>query len=178
LIRSYWDPRPNFWAVTVTGTWSDFYNRGFCRLRGDEAISQVWAGEHGPIWAVSTRCVRLFVELFWVGVVLTLATVIALLHTAVSHFRSGGRRGSLVLPVASILVVSFVMMFALVYPLDNNAVLNPRYLLPIATPMTACFGLGLSAFPTGRWKSTLVHLLAFAAIIAVTVLVVVERFGR
>jgi hypothetical protein len=140
-------------------------------------ISHVWDGEHGrPRW-VSWRCVRLLVALFWVGAALTLATLIAVLYTAVAHVRSQGRRGSLVLPIASLLVVGFIMSFALVYPFDNNAVLNPRYLLPIATPLCACFGVGLAAVPKDRWKSAAVHLFAFAALATVAVLVLFERFG-
>jgi hypothetical protein len=78
----------------------------------------------------------------------------------------------------------FVMLFALSYPYDGAAVLNPRYLLPEVTPMTACLGLGLAQLERTRTQrydrslGLLVVALTILAIGIVAALVLLERFGR
>src|SRR5262249_7072119 len=152
IIRSPLEPRPNFWGVAVAGTWSDFYNRGFCRLKGGETTDRIWGGDGGfgrrgrggETWSVTMRCVRVFSALTRIGALISLASIVAVAHTAWNHVRTKSREGSLAIPVSAVLGVLFVMLFALVYPFDEFAVLNPRYLLPVATPMTACFGMTLA----------------------------------
>lgn len=173
VIRSPVVPRPNLWAVLVSGTWSDFYNRGFCRLQG--------GGRHRGFWSaepVSGRCLQLFSALLSIGCLITLAAAFTVLHTAWRHVRSGGHEGSLALPVAIVLSLFFSSLFALVYPYDEYAVLNPRYLLPGSTAISACLGLAFSRWEAGRWKPRLVRRLLFIAIGIVAALVVYERWGR
>src|SRR6201999_3520255 len=49
VITSPLIPRPNFWSTVITGTWTDFYNRGFCRLKGGNTLENVWGGLQGFI---------------------------------------------------------------------------------------------------------------------------------
>jgi hypothetical protein len=150
IVRSPYEPRPNFWASTVSGTWSDYYNRGFCRLRGGEMTDQVGGGKGGYFsdgterWSVTRRCVDRFATLLHVGVWVTLGSLVALFYTAWRSVRTGLREGSLVLPMAAVLCTLFSMSFALVYPFDSDAVINPRYLLSQALPMAACLGFALA----------------------------------
>ena len=173
VIRSTEVPLPNLWAVFVSGTWSDFYNRGFCRLKGDGVDNDFWGG-----WPVSGRCLRLFSALACVGCLISLFAVFAVLRTAWSHIQSDGQDGSLALPVAISLAVFFLSLFALVYPYDEAAVLNPRYLLPGSTAISACVGMALHRLESGDRKARIVRGLIFAAIGVVAVLVVYERWGR
>jgi hypothetical protein len=189
LIVSANEPRPNFWATEITGTWSDFYNRGFCRLKGGETTDRVWGGMQGQMpqnesWAVTYRCVRIYTKLVYVGLWLSLAAFLGVIYTAWIHFRTGFCAGSLVLPTVTLLGIFFVMMFALVYPYDWAAALNPRYLLPEATPISACFGFGLARLEEIATKPGLsgkaAYLLVAVTILAiglVAALLLFERFG-
>lgn len=172
IIQSATAPRPNLWAVLVTGTWSDFYDRGFCRLRGGPSVTGLWSG-----YPVSHRCVELFRELLFTGFVLTLAALAALGRVLLDHRRTQGRLGSLALPVVVILGVWFSSSFALVYPYDSLAVLNPRYLLPETAPLAACLGIALGQLRGARWKRGLAHGVVLLATAIVAVLVLIERFG-
>jgi hypothetical protein len=182
VIYSSTDPRPNFWAASITGVWTDFYNRGFCRLKGGGFNKHVWGADWGPpyggpSWYMSDRCVDLARWLLRIGLFISLVSAWAVVHTAWSNIRSNGRNGSLVLPVGIGLVVFFVMLFALVFPFEDYAVLNPRYLLPAATPMAACLAIALAEgklAATARW--ILQGLLALATV-GVGLLVLWERFG-
>jgi hypothetical protein len=182
IIYDTRDPRPNFWATSVVGTWTDIYNRGFCRLKGGELTQHVfganWGPAYGPEWWVTLRCIDLFSKLAWVGLVVSAISTIAVGHVLWNHLRTAGRRGSLALPVTTVLVVFFVMLFALVYPFDDNVVLNPRYLLPIATPMAACLGISLAEINLARRNKIALHAVSLLAIGAVGVLLVFERFGH
>jgi hypothetical protein len=173
IIQSPTAPRPNLWAALVTGTWSDFYDRGFCRLTGGGTVSGTWSGV-----PVSRRCVRLFSHLVEVGFFITLSSLVAIGYVLCTHLRTDGRLGSLALPTVVILAVAFSSSFALVYPFDNAAVLNPRYLVPDSTPIAACLGIALGQFRAERWKRRLAHALILVAVGMVAALVIIERFGR
>jgi hypothetical protein len=189
IIRSGREPRPNFWATMVVGTWSDEYNRGFCRLKGGSTTDRVWGGLRGALprdasWSVTHRCIDVFAKLTLVGLWISLVSVVAVLHTAYCHIRTAGGRGSLVLPTAIVLVIFFLMLFALTYPYDGGAVSNPRYLLPQVTPMAACLGLALAdleqhrSHRTKRALASLLLGLTLVAIGTVAALVFFERFGN
>lgn len=86
--------RQNFWAVEVTGTFTDWYNRGFCRLvKRQSETTKPWGG-----WPVSDRCVALFQNLFWAGAAMTVIAIVAVGRVLRNCLRSNGYRGSLVLP--------------------------------------------------------------------------------
>jgi hypothetical protein len=181
IITSPTKPRPNFWANIITGTWSDFYNRGFCRLEGGPKTEAVWGGRRGaipsgPQWAVTLRCVEHFRKMLVVGLGITGAVVIGWASALWLYMRTQ-TRGSSALPLTCALGAFFIMLFALTYPFDNQAVLNPRYLMPISTPLIACFGLALTALRPG-WRSRLTHGLMLAAITANGILLCIERFGH
>ena len=165
-------PRPNFWATSVAGTYTDWYNRGFCRLEGGPATTDVWGG-----WPVTLRCVRVYVKLLWVGIFMSIMAVVAVAHTLGNHFKTSGRKGSLVLPTIIVLGTIFPCLFATGYPYDHAAVLNPRYLLPIAVPMAACLGIASAQISTASWKRRLAIAVVLGAIACVAILVVYERFG-
>jgi hypothetical protein len=165
-------PRPNFWATSVAGTYTDWYNRGFCRLPGGPATTDVWGG-----WPVTMRCVGVYVKLFWLGILLSIMAVVAFGHTLRNHIKTCGRKGSLVLPTLIVLGTLFPGLFAIAYPYDHAAVLNPRYLLPISVPMAACLGLALGQINSAPWKRILAHSVVLAVIACVAILVVYERFG-
>jgi hypothetical protein len=190
LLRSESNPRPNFWAAEITGTWSDIYNRGFCRLKGGPFTDSVWGGREGlhsdpsDVWNVYLRCSRWMASLLHVGVWLTLAAVVALGWCGWQQLRSFGVRGSLVLSGVPVLCTLSFMWFALAYPWDDSAVLNPRYLLSQAMPMSACLGLALAALETVAKRNASRALAARAVILTtlgliavVGVMVVYERFG-
>jgi hypothetical protein len=181
IIYTEEDPRPNFWATSVVGTWTDIYNRGFCRLKGggftDHVFGANWGPSYGPEWWVSLRCIDLFVKLAWVGLIVTFGTVLAVGYVLWNQIRRNGRYGSLALPAVIGLVVFFVMLFAVVYPFDDNVVLNPRYLLPATTPMAACLGIALAEVELDRAKKIALHALCLLAISAGGALLVFERFG-
>jgi len=181
IIYTPTEPRPNFWATSIVGTWTDIYNRGFCRLVGggttDRVFGANWGPAYGPEWWVSWRCIHLFVKLAWVGLALSIEAIWAVGYVTWLAVHSKGRRGTLALPVAIGLVTFFVMLFALAYPFDDNVVLNPRYLLPAATPMSACLGFALAKVELSAWKRTALHAFTFLLIGAVGVLVVYERWG-
>jgi len=197
--RQYWhfpvlhsdvDPRPNFWATEITGTWSDIYTRGFCRLQGGPYTDAVWGGRDGvmsddsDVWNVRKRCASLMASLLHVGVWLTLAAVLALGWCGWQQLRSFGVRGSLVLSGVPVLCTVSFMWFALAYPWDGSAVLNPRYLLPQAMPMSACLGLALAELETAARRRPCRSLAAKGILLAtlgliavVAVLLIYERFG-
>jgi hypothetical protein len=176
------EPRHNFWAVTVVGTWSDIYNRGFCRLPDDNYTSRVW-GADDPTWGglkvrMTLRCVSALAATVKVGLWITVATLLSTILAARYHRRTDGEEGSLALPVVIGLGGFFVMLFGLTYPYDWDAVVNPRYLLPISTPMSACLGFGLARLEhvPERWRWALL-ILTLAAIALVTLLVVYMRWS-
>jgi hypothetical protein len=176
------EPRQNFWAVTVVGTWSDIYNRGFCRLPGGQRTSRVW-GADDPVWGgpsvrMTLRCVDELATTAKIGLWITLAAVLGVLYTAGRHVRSNGGEGSLALPATIGFGIFFVMLFALTYPYDWDAVVNPRYLLPTSIPMSACLGFGLARLERGpeAWRRALL-VITLAAIAAVGILVVHMRWG-
>ena len=190
ILRNLTDPRPNFWATEVCGTWSDIYNRGFCRLKGGGSTDRVWGGRHGfmdqesDLWAVSLRCVDWFASMVHVGVWITAAAVLALGWCFWRQFRTGGARGSLALPLVPVLCTASALWFALAHPYDNVAALNPRYLLSQVMPMSACLGFGLAELEAsnsraGAWlflqKVALWATLALIAVIGG--MLVYERFG-
>jgi hypothetical protein len=189
ILRDPSEPLPNFWAVEISGTWADFYNRGFCRLRGEEVTHRVWGGLDGfmnqgsEIYSVTLRCVSIFAKLVHVGVWITAASTFAVFFTGWLAFRSRFRLGSLGLPLLVILSVFSGMTFALLYPFDNIAVLNPRYLLPGVTPMCACAAVGLARLESTRRRggtagalSSLGLVVAAALLACVTALLLYLRF--
>jgi hypothetical protein len=171
-IQTIDSPTPNLWAGLVTGTWSDWFNKGFCRLAGPPAYVDHWGG-----WPVSKPCLRLYRRLLVVGGFLTLAGLLSVGYVAWVHLRTAGRAGSLALPVLSVLTVVFVSLFALVFPYDDAAVLNARYLLPASTPMAACLGMTLARLERGPPPARIARAAIMAAIALVVVLVVYERWG-
>jgi hypothetical protein len=182
LIVSPWDPRPNFWATVTVGTWADIYNRGFCRLKGRQYTEKAWGAKQGFMsrnrnWKVPLRCVNQAKGITRWGLPLSFAAVWAVVHTAWRAFRSRGAEGSLVVPISAILGALFVGLFALAYPFDNYAVLNPRYLMPISVPMLACWGAWLGSI-RNRWVRGIVHLGFAFCIAAVTALLWFMRFGK
>lgn len=151
MLRSTSEPRPNFWATEISGTWGDVYNRGFCRLAGGATSDRAWGARNGFLaqpqpeaWAVTLRCIDWFAAMLHVGVWLTGLSVLALAWCGWQHLRSWGARGSLALPLAPVLCTASGMWFALAYPYDHIAALNPRYLLSQVMPMCACLGFGLA----------------------------------
>jgi hypothetical protein len=190
IIRSTSSPRPNFWATEVIGTWTDIYNRGFCRLLGGPMDDGFWGGRRGHMsqgssaWDVSQRCVEWFASMAHVGVWLSGAAVLALLWYLWRTLRSLGQRGSLALPLVPLLCTASAMSFALAYPLDDSAVLNPRYLLSQVLPMSACLGLTLAQLETEyARRGPLARLLLavpwglLALILVIGGMLIVERFG-
>lgn len=129
-----WDPN-NFWSETLAGTWADDINHGFCRLAERSASTTVY--EH----PMSDVCVELAASLTRVGAGLTLVTALGCASLAWRDARSGGRRGSLVLPVTVGLTLALLMMFGARYPFDHHPVVKAAYALPIAAPLCAAFGL-------------------------------------
>lgn len=172
VIHSYAYPPPNLWAGLVTGTWSDFFNKGFCRLDGEVAFVERWGG-----WPVTERCIWLLRTLVVIGCFLTPAGLLSIGYVAWRHLRTGGREGSLALPALAVLNMLFVSLFALVYPLDDGAVLNARYLLPASVPMCACLGTTLAKLERGPPVAQVARALTIAAIGIVAALVVYERWG-
>ncbi|HEX4354147.1 MAG TPA: hypothetical protein VHZ95_14560, partial [Polyangiales bacterium] len=65
----------------------------------------------------------------------------------------------------------------LVYPFDDNVVLNPRYLLPATTPMSACLGIALAQVPLAPRAKSALHVLVLLSISVVGGLLLIERFG-
>lgn len=194
ILRSPSEPRPNFWATEITGTWADYANRGFCRLQGGGVTDRVWGGTGGflaqgpAFWSVNYRCVTLFARLTHIGVWLSLAAVLATLRIAWLEVcvRLPGHQnyGSLVLPLLAWLCTASAFYFALAYPFDDMAVLNPRYLLSEVTPMCACLGLATAELE-GRAQrmdirgalSALGIRVLLVLIGLVAILLVYERFG-
>ena len=190
LLRTPQNPRPNFWAVEVTGTWSDIYNRGFCRLKGSGDTSYVWGArngfmsQHSDAWDVSHRCVHWFAAMLHVGVWLTAASVLSVLWCLWQSLKTWGARGTLVFSLMPLVGTASGLWLALAYPYDNIAALNPRYLLSQVMPMSVCLGLGLAqveAFggrngwrgAVARWASWL----ALGLVALIGLMLVYERFG-
>ena len=116
-------------------------------------------------------------KLLWLGILLSIMAVIAVAHTLRNHLKTSGREGSLVLPTIIVLGTIFPCLFAIGYPYDNAAVLNPRYLLPISVPMAACLGIALAQMRTRSWKRRLAQAVVLGVIACVAMLVVYERFA-
>jgi hypothetical protein len=173
------EPRPNFWAYSVTGTWSDLYNRGFCRIPGGGTTDRVWGGDHGfmsgggPRWAVTWNCVENFSRLAWVGLPLSAIAAVSVVVTLLRALKR--EQGSLVFPLLATLGVGFVMAFAWKYPLDEVAVLNPRYYMPVVVPIFVCIGVWFDQLDRGRWTTTVARAVMFTATLAVTLLLAYER---
>jgi hypothetical protein len=178
------EPRHNFWAETVVGTWSDLYNRGFCRLPDDRTTARVWGADDPSLHVdvrMTLRCVRALAATVKVGLWITVASLLSTLLAAWHHRRTDGQdeqAGSLALPVVIGLGGFFVLLFGLTYPYDWDAVVNPRYLLPISTPMSACLGFGLARLERApeSWRRTFL-VVTMGAIAAVAILVVRMRWG-
>ncbi len=163
----------NFWAVMVSGTFTDWYNRGFCRLPKERYEKRnVWCG-----WPMSDRCLALHQDLFWAGLLMTGFAVLSVVRTLRSHLKIGTHKGSLALPTIIALGVIFPGLFALGYPYDGQAVLNPRYLLPVSIPISACLGIALAQWRTAPWKRIAAHVMVLAVITWIGALVVYGRFG-
>jgi hypothetical protein len=182
VIENGEHPQPNFWAQSITGTWSDAINRGLCRLKGGGTTSHVWGGDD-PVWGgpsvwMSLRCVHVWAALLKIGLWITLVAFMSTLYTAWRNLRSGGSEGSLALPVVIALGGFFVMVFALTFPYDGDAVLNARYFLPLSTPMAACLAFGLARLERSERPVARVLLAAtLVAIAVVAILVVYLRWG-
>jgi hypothetical protein len=185
----YWDapifqwasiPRPNLWAMVTASTWADSINRGFCRLKGEPVPMVFWDD-----WPITGPCLSAMATVFHLGVLISLATMLALARVGLQHLRAEGRLGSLALPVVAVLGGAFPCAFAWVYPEDGSAVVNARYLLPVSMAMAACLGLALAQLPNGRMTermaarifSRLTHLVLLGASVTVAVLVTLERWG-
>lgn len=190
LIRGENDPRQNFWATEVVGTWSDAYNRGFCRLEGGGVSDRFWGARHGFVsqladpWNVSGRCVEWFASMVHVGVWLSGAAVLAVLWSLWKSLGSLGARGTLTMAVVPLLGIASAMSFALAYPYDYLAVLNPGYLLSIVMPMSLCFGLALAELESAASSSGIRAVLARRApplalllIAVIGGMLIYERFG-
>jgi hypothetical protein len=163
-------PRPNFWTVAIAGTWADYLNRGFCRLGGEEWPESFWGD-----WDVTRACVRQSRALVWLGLPLSIAAALSWFYMVVAFVREKGKAGSLVLPVASGLALLFVMSFALVYPLDENAVLKHNYMLAAAAPLVACLGLAIASLAP-RPSTSLLRGVFLALTACIGVLLVMERW--
>ena len=190
IIRNTTSPRPNFWATEVIGSWTDIYNRGFCRLQGGPMDDGFWGGRRGLMsqgssaWDVSQRCVEWFASMAHVGVWLSGAAVLSLIWYLWRTLRSLGRRGSLALPLVPLLCTASAMSFALAYPYDDSAVLNPRYLLSQVMPMSACLGLCLAevenAIARRGPSAPLLRAVPWGILALILVtggMLIVERFG-
>lgn len=176
-------PRPNFWSLSITGTWTDSLNRGFCRLAGPPYTDQVWGAQNpiwgGPITWVSLRCIEVFSMMLELGLWISFMALASTLYTAWRNLRSGGSEGSLVLPLVVFLGGFFLLLFALTYTWDGEAVLNARYFLPTSTPMSACLAFGLARLERSRGPAARILLGAtLAAIAAMTILLVYIRCAR
>jgi hypothetical protein len=191
IIRDTSVPRPNFWATEVIGTWTDVYNRGFCRLEGGSIDHGFWGGRHNfmnqgsDAWGVSERCVEWFASMAHVGVWISGAAVLALFWCLWRSVSSWGRRGTLAVPLVPLVCTASAMHFALAYPYDHTAVLNPRYLLSQVMPMSAGLGLALAELQIlgarrgalGRVARVL-PLALLALIFLAGGMLIFERFGR
>jgi hypothetical protein len=190
ILRTIADPRPNFWAVEVIGTWSDIYNRGFCRLQGGTITDRVWGGRSGfmnqdsDAWNVNSRCVEWLASMAHVGVWISAAAVLAVFWCAWRHVRTWGARGSLALACVPFVGTAIAMHYALAWPYDHMAILNPRYLLSQVMPMSAClaFALGdLEALAARRTASARLARWVIGLVLGATVLIgamlIFERFG-
>lgn len=181
ILTNATEPTPNFWAATIAGTWSDWYNRGFCRLPGKKKTLAVWGAEDAAApetWAVTERCMRRFSRTTKLGAALSAGAILALAVCALRSVTSRGKRGTLVLPVLATLVLLFVMLFAVVHPADYAAVLKPAYMLAAATPITACLGIALAEAEVSARRVTLLHVATLALITAVGAILTVMRFGH
>jgi hypothetical protein len=176
-------PRPNFWSLSITGTWTDALNRGLCRLTGGGYTDQVW-GAQGTTWGgrstwMSRQCIDTYAVLLKLGLWITFVSLLSTVYTGWRNLRSGGSEGSLVLPIVVLLGGFFVMLFALTYVWDGEAVINARYFLPGSTPMAACLAFGLARLERSRdLRGRIVLGATLAAIAAVAILVVYIRWGH
>jgi hypothetical protein len=190
MLRTTTAPRPNFWATEIAGTWSDVYNRGFCKLTGGAITDYAWGARQGflsqssDVWSVPMRCGNWLATLLHVGVWITAAAVLAVGSCLWRHVRSSGRRGSLALPLVPVLCTASGFWFALSYPYDHIAALNPRYLLSQVMPMSACLGLALGQLEAAANRPGASAVLQKAIVRVVLLLIAVigamlvyERFG-
>lgn len=168
-------PRPNFWSSTIGGTWSDWYNRGFCRLTGGPTLSTVW----GPdAWAMPLRCVNIDVSLVRFGVAFTAAIAAAWAWLLRRTWRSRGLDGSVTALAASALPVVFAMAFAWTWSIDRMAVVKASYLLPVALPMLVCLALGLGRLESLPHPRIAAHRALALATLCVASLVTWARWGH
>jgi len=151
----------------------------------------VWGGRNGfmdqgsDVWAVNSRCVEWFRSMAEVGVWISAAAVLALLLCLWRHVTTWGARSSLVLACVPLVGTGFAMHYALAWPYDHMAIVNPRYLLSQVMPMSACLALALGeleAWGTRRSRSGTIARwlvrLVFGAILLIGAMLVFERFGR
>lgn len=190
ILQSTTAPRPNFWATEIVGAWSDFDNRGFCRLQGADLTNYTWGGQHrawqqdSDLWRTTLRCVDWLAAMVHVGVWITGAAVLALLWCWRRYLGTRGAAGSLALVLVPILVTASAMWFALAYPYDDSVPLNPRYLLSQVMPMSACLALGLAeleAAAAHRRRASLLARGVLSAMVGLILLIgamlIYERFG-
>lgn len=168
-------PRPNFWSATIGGTWSDWYNRGFCRLTGGPRLSSVW----GPaVWAMPMRCVRIDLALVRFGLGFTAALAVAWAWLLRRTVRSRGMEGSVTALGASALPVVFTMAFAWTWAIDRMAVVKASYLLVVALPALVGLAFGLSHLEARPHPRLLAHRVLVLATLCVASLVTWARWGH
>lgn len=168
-------PRPNFWSATLGGTWSDWFNRGFCRLTGGPRLSTVWGI---AAWAMPERCVRVDLALVRLGLGFTAAVAAAWAWLLRHTLRSDGAEGSVTALAASALPVVFTMAFAWTWSIDRMAVVKASYLLPAALPALVVLAFGLSSLETRPRPSLGPHRALGLATLCVASLVTWARWGR
>ena len=191
ILRTNTDPRPNFWAINVVGTWSDIYNRGFCRLQGGTLTHYAWSARDGfmsqgsDAWVVTSQCVAWLSWMARIGLFISAVAVLSLFVCLWRHVKTWGERASLTLVCVPFICTASAMKLGLAYPYDFMAAVNPRYLLSQVMPMSAClaFALGeLEAVTARRSAYGLVSRIAIGVVFGATVLIagmlVIERFAR
>ncbi len=168
-------PRPNFWSSTIGGTWSDWYNRGFCRLTGGPTLVTVW----GPaVWAMPMRCVRIDLALVRFGVGFTVAIAASWAWLLRRTARSRGLDGSVTALTASALPVLFAMAFAWTWSIDRMAVVKASYLLAVALPLLVCLASALARLESLPHPRLAAHRALALATLCVASLVTWARWGH
>jgi hypothetical protein len=172
----YWDEpfapwsRPNFWSQMISGTWVDDINRGFCRMHGGGPARPIWR----RITPMSLRCIAASVVLVRVGLAITIAAVVGCFASLRSYRRSRGRRGSLVVPVATVLSVALLMWFGTMYPFDHHPVIKAAYALHAAPALCAFYAFAITNAKGPPWLQRTAIALGSSAVVIVGVLVAGE----
>jgi hypothetical protein len=157
--------RPNFWSQMIAGTWVDDINHGFCRMVGGGPTRGIWRA-----WLpMSERCIHASVVLVWIGLFITLVAAAACILALRTNWRSGGRRGSFVVPVSTIFTIGLLMWFATMYPFDHHPVVKASYAMNTAPALCASFGLAIAGGRSpGRW-ARLQSVLTVTGLVAIAV---------